>query len=287
MPMIPSATAEDVRRDLSTAIQSLSIQEDGTFSGSALFGPALVGPPGRLHGGLHAYVRTLQLLDAVLPGVSGPKHLRLDLLKALRLEREAPFSGTAAGGEDWRLTSRFLNNERLCAEIQRGTHAPEAVLEHFAALRDADGTPMSFMAAESVPVKAGSTLVSMAAERPALLDHGDPINRFLQPDGSADAVWMCGALDFLAAVVQGFGWHRHVLTVRIELTLAAERLEGPVLVLGDRQTRPDPRVSLAPVQIGDALKGPHAVSVLLTDPELSEAYAWGEVTLQPARRPVL
>lgn len=287
MPKIPTANAADLRRDLAAAVTSLSTEPDGSFSGAACFGPALIGPPGRLHGGLHAYVRTLQLLDAVLPGTVGPKRLWLDLLKAIHLEQPVPFSGQATGGDDWRLTTRFLDSDRLRAGVARGGTAPEGLLERFAALRAADTGQVSFMAANTVPVRSGSALISMEAERPGLLDHGDPLNRFLTPDGAADAVWMCGALDFLAAVVQGFGWHRHVLTVRIELTLAAERIAGPVLLLGDRKTWPDPRVSLPRVEVNGEMKGPHAVSVLLTEPTLSEAYAWGEITLQPARQRVV
>jgi hypothetical protein len=156
---------------------------------------------------------------------------------------------------------------------------PPERLARFAALLEADRPQSTLMAAGTVETHIGSHLVRMQAGSPAGLDGGDAVARFLPLDGPADMVWSCGALDLLAAVVQGFGWRSHVLTVQMDLTVLSAEVSGPVVLLGDRETRIDAAVSLPPL----AGRPARAVSVLMADPGLRSVHAWGEVTLYPAR----
>ena len=77
MPRPPSIDRSAVRRDLEQAIVGLSVSEHGAFTGTACFGPSLLGPPGRLHGGLHAYTRLLSVWRALHGSL--PARVRLEL----------------------------------------------------------------------------------------------------------------------------------------------------------------------------------------------------------------
>lgn len=274
--MIPHAEAGALRSDLQQAIQEIVPAPDGAFTGAACFGPALVGPPGRLHGGLHAYARLVSVWQALRGSLPGPVRLQLDILHPLRLGERCPFTGRLDGD---RLETRFLAHPGLGAVLTPGVSVPPARLARFAALLEADRPQSTLMAAGTVETHIGSHLVRMQAGSPAGLDGGDAVARFLPLDGPADMVWSCGTLDLLAAVVQGFGWRSHVFTVRMDLTVLSAEVSGPVVLLGDRETRIDAAVSLPPL----AGRPARAVSVLMADPGLRSVHAWGEVTLYPAR----
>jgi len=285
MAMFSPVDPADLRRDLSGALHTFSAEADGTLSGVCAFGQTLVGPPGRLHGGLHAYARLLPVLDALpQPPQAPPVRLRLSLLKALPLDQDCAFTGRYRAGDDWRLETRFLDTDRLSAVAEPAGPVPEGLLERFAALRGDDEHQFEILTAGTVPMQVGSRLVSVGAAYPAGLDTGSAMNRFLAPGGAGDAPWVCCVLDLLAAVVQGVAWRSHVLTVKIDITLATAAVEGPVLLLGDRRSRPDGTVSLRPLVVDGEARGPMVVSVLLTEPGLQRAYAWGEITLHPARK---
>jgi hypothetical protein len=94
-------TREALRSALDVCIghgAPLAANEQGAFRGDAFFGEALAGPPGRLHGGLHAYARVLSILRA-LRGPSAltqafPLELDMRLERALPLETALTFEGT-------------------------------------------------------------------------------------------------------------------------------------------------------------------------------------------------
>lgn len=276
MTTIPHAEAGALRRDLQQAIQEIALAPDGSFTGVARFGPALVGPPGRLHGGLHAYARLVSVWQALQGELPGPVRLKLDILHPLRLDERCAFTGRMDGN---RLETNFLGHPGLSASAVPASAEPPGLRARFAALLEQDEPRSTLMAAGTVHTHIGSHLVKMQASSPAVLDDGDAVARFLPPGEPADTVWICGALDLLGAVVQGFGWRSHVFTVRMDLTVRSAVVSGPVVLLGDRETREDVAVSLPPL----AGRGPRTVSVLLADPELQDIHAWGEITLYPAR----
>jgi hypothetical protein len=283
MPAFPTSDVPSVRRDLAGAIEDLQRHEDGRLTGTARLGEALVGPPGRLHGGMHACVRLLSILDSITPRPVERVRLQLDLLQPIRLGVPCPFSGRYSDGEDWRLETRFLDDARLDAVATPAAAPPPEMMARFSSLHKEDEPVFEIMALDTVRVCIGSKLVSAAAASPEALDEGTGVGRFITPEGKADAAWICVVLDLIAAVVQGIAWRSHVLTVRMDLSIATRVLDGPVLLLGDRQTRPDERVPLRPLNVGEEQRGARAVTVLLTDPGIEHAHAWGEISLYPSR----
>ena len=68
-----------------------------TFQGQARFSPSLVGPPGRLHGGLHAYARIfpiLERLEAHRNVQTFPCRIVLGLYRPLPLDESVTFAGS-------------------------------------------------------------------------------------------------------------------------------------------------------------------------------------------------
>src|SRR5690606_17313875 len=84
--------------------------------GTMRFAKALEGPPGRLHGGYHAHVRTLPILarcSAHDPARTFPCALDVDIRQALPLEQHVPFDATyRSGPAGWELRTRFDDSER-------------------------------------------------------------------------------------------------------------------------------------------------------------------------------
>lgn len=277
MTMLPPATAEDVRRDLAVAIPRLTTDPSGHAQGVAHFGAGLVGPPGRLHGGLHAYLRLLAVWEALHGALPEQVHLDLDLLAPLRLGTPSPFSVTATQDT---LQTVFLDSQRLRGQATRSTEAPHPWVQRFTRLSAQDPFELELPAAGTVPVRLGRALATMRAPTPRAIDHGNTLDRFLAPGTeTADAVWMLTALDLLAAVVQGVEWHSHVFTVRMALTVRPGPISGPVQLLADRGTVLDTHVGLPP---HDGRRA-RAVSVLLAGPTLDHAVAWGTISLYPSR----
>lgn len=276
MSMLPPAHRPDVRRDLDQVVHSLQTTADGQFSGDAHFGSSLVGPPGRLHGGLHAYTRLLSVwaaLDGALPDFV---RLELDLLQPLRLDTRSPFRGSFDGSV---LQTTFLEDRRLSGRATRLSSLPAGPSTRLRTLLVDNPLQMQLDAAGTVPVELGQSVAAIRAPSPAAADRGNTLARYLTLDDSADAVWACTALDLLAAVVQGVAWQSHVFTVRMDLSIATHPTDRSVCLLADRTTTPDSLVRLAPVSKG----GPMKVAVWMGDADLHTTYAHGDITLYPAR----
>ena len=87
--------------------------------GSMRFGAALEGPPGRLHGGHHAFVRTLPIVERITAHEHArtfPCSVNVVLEQGLELEQEVTLEAlyqTHDGG--WDIVTRFWGTDRLVA----------------------------------------------------------------------------------------------------------------------------------------------------------------------------
>ena len=283
-----------MRHELATSIERLELRPetpDGrAFHGSARFGASLVGPPGWLHGGLHAYARVFPVLDAIAshdPRTTFPCRVALGLGKPLVLEESIPFDGRYAHDERGfvlevrhadsdRLKTRVTTDTTTCAKLERfralhadylahRDEAPEVKVRDVAVR----GRPEVIVIEAGVDVRRGTPTLA------ALLDR----------DGSADAALGCVLLDIAAAVVLGWELDSRCYTVRMELVLERSRIPAnvDVVALGDRAMTPDTSVPIEPVDVRGRLVGPMAIDVLLADAALETVFAHGTITLVPKR----
>lgn len=284
---------DEVRRQLDASVVELRIDRGSgaiRFEGTSSFGPALEGPPGRLHGGLHAYARLFPLLAAI-PDHGGvatfPCALELRLRRAIDLGTPIGFRGTYEAGDDFRLSVEHGEGDRLAASLRRA-HVQDDPIERFReralAIRDAE--PGARMVAErDLRVDIHPELVRIDASADARRTTST-LSTYLAPDGSVDAALVCMLLDVVGAVVLGWDVQGRCYTVRMQVVVASPTIgaDEDLIALADRRTRPDPSVGMRPVDLGDRLVEPTEVAVLLTDPELRRAHAWGSITMVAATR---
>lgn len=286
------------RTRISSALDSVVERVEVVFNGSGTqrvtgsmrFDPVLVGPPGRLHGGLHAFTRTLALLDWLeIQGVEQLLPIRLDLglYRKLPLDESVAFSATYTKlGDEYSFSSDFAERGKLHAVAGRGSSADSRLGWFADAYRRTRGeTPVQTIPAQrDIPMHFFEDVVVVSLDR-AMRDGGSPsFARYVRPDGSLDAMSMCIALDLLGAVTMGFAWKSWSFTARIDLTF--ESLVVPagvdVIMMADRRTEPDPEALVRPAPIGNGTEvGATKVRVLLAEPSFDRAIAHGTITLVP------
>jgi ketopantoate reductase len=115
-----------IRSEIARSIESFELEEDGpgelTVRGVSRFGPSLVGPPGRLHGGLHAYARLFRILEEI-PAHDGartfPCRATLRLGKPIMLGEPVAFEGRYRHDADgYTLEIRHDETERLSGTVR-------------------------------------------------------------------------------------------------------------------------------------------------------------------------
>ncbi|MBK6578061.1 MAG: hypothetical protein IPG17_18055 [Sandaracinaceae bacterium] len=287
-------TREALRSALDVCIglgAPLTANEQGAFRGDAFFGEALAGPPGRLHGGLHAYARVLSILRA-LRGPSAltqafPLELDMRLERALPLETALTFEGTyteSAGG--FALHTRFSDTPKLDAHARSA--APlgrDAAAPFRAVFEQCQSEPARTLSIRgSFPVTAHRSACYLDLTHEFFAIPGNELSSALRPDGTLDAAFTCIALDWLGAIGMGVVWQAKLYTTRMALHLDVDVLprDTPLRVMVDC-TRPaiDPEEALSPVMLRGELATATSLPVALLSQDLSRAYATGRVTLLP------
>lgn len=277
---------------LDAVVERLEVVFNGSgtqrVTGSMRFDPILVGPPGRLHGGLHAYTRTLTLLEWLeIQGVEHLLPIRLDLglYRKLPLDESVAFSATYTKlGDEYSFASDFAERDKLHAVASRGTGVDSRLAWFADAYRRTRGeTPIQTIPAQGdVPMSFYEDVVVAPLDR-AMREGGSPsFARYVRPDGSLDAMSICVALDLLAAVTMGFTWRSWSFTARIDLVF--ESLVVPrgvdVIAMADRRSEPDPDARVRPALLPDGTEAsPTKVRVLLAEPSFEHAIAHGTITL--------
>lgn len=128
-------------RAIASSIDELTLDpaDSRRFAGTMRLSPALTGPPGRVHGGIHPILRTVPILER-LGVTAGPlRRIRVDaaLQKALPIGTTARFDGhLESTDDDFILETRFLESDRLVARATRPAEGPLANPGDLARLRD-------------------------------------------------------------------------------------------------------------------------------------------------------
>jgi hypothetical protein len=267
-----------IRAELASAFERFEetarTEDEVRFEGRLRAGPALLGPPGRVHGGLHPVLRLLAPLERLTgrAGTSrGPIALECALYRALPLEAPVPFEGTLERrGDGFRLFTRFAETERLDGWARSVDPAEaaidpapwrEALAEDLAAPEE-----QTFMARGTVPMRIGTRLVSMTMDEAFFAPPDQELRRYRREDGALDAPFITVALDMLGACAAGFAWRTHLFTTRLDLVLVREppRSAEPLLVLGDRRSiGPRAGSTLPAVEVNGVSRGESEVPVIL------------------------
>jgi hypothetical protein len=255
------------------------------------FGAALEGPPGRLHGGHHAFVRTLPIVQRVTAHEHArtfPCSVDVSLQQGLRLNEAIPFEATyRAEGDAWQLSTRFEGTDRLVARAHSIPDAPlmdAAELEHWRTLY-----------AETSPDDDCFEMFGFTihlSENVVWLESRDPVNTvpesqhaaLVEPGGTLGPVFVSTQLDTVGATARGALMRHPHFTKHIEIQFATDQIpaETHLLCLADRtRVEEDASSETAPVEIKGQLFGTARVPVALVDAAFGRVFATGTVTVHP------
>lgn len=268
-------------------------QPDGEVyaHGSMRFGAALEGPPGRLHGGHHAFVRTLPIVERITAHEHArtfPCSVDVVLQQGLNLEEDVPFDATYRGdGDSWELVTRFQATDRLVARAHSIPDEPlltEAELQHWRSLYEEAQPGDEHFHMFGFTVHLSRALV--------WLEVNDPVNSLpesqhaalVDPDGNFGAVFISTQLDTVGATARGVVMRHPHFTKHIEIDFATGRIpqETHLICMADRSRLEDVGDSgSAPVEIKGETYGTARAPVALVDAEFGQAYATGWVTVHP------
>jgi hypothetical protein len=292
----------DIDRSILDSLRDFDVERTGAqvrFRGTMMFAPALVGPPGRVHGGIHPLVRTLPILARLQGAERRRQRIRLDasLQKALPLETLVPFEGTyAEGGAGYRLETRFLDTDRLLATA---SDPPAGALlggpelarfrDVFEASQAGPAFPLRVLGVTYQITGAAVTLdlASLGAHAHAhehALDPASHLHRCLLDDGALGLTALCTQLDAVGATARGALMRHPQFTRHITLSFDLEGLTAgaPLLLLADRTTIEEDTSPDAPtVEVKGKRYGSARVEVVAADPSFSRCYAHGFVQIHP------
>jgi hypothetical protein len=259
--------------------------------GSMRFGRALEGPPGRLHGGHHAFVRTLPIVERITRHEHArtfPCAVDVVLEQGLQLDEEVPFEATYRtrdGG--WELVTRFEGTDRLVAKAHAIDDAPLL-----------DERELAYWQSLYEEAKPGDDHFDMfgftvhLAEKLVWLEVRDPIHTLpesqhaalVDPDGNLGAVFVSTQLDTVGATARGVVMRHPHFTKHIEIRFATGCIpqETHLICMADR-TRLEAVTDSgsAPVEIKGKAYGTARSPVALVDAGFTRAYATGWVTVHP------
>ncbi len=260
------------------------------FEGMARFESVLVGPPGRLHGGLHLAARTFSVLAALdrhAKAPACPTEITLSLGKPIPLLDDIGFDGAlVTNGASFTLETRFLESARLMATARSlSAFTPPAWLDDEArrTLERQLGEDARQIRVFGVPFSMSDALAYVSLPVGCHDDTHD-FSRYLLPDGRLGPTWLCAALDTLAAVGLGLRWDNHLFTTRASLTFDALPItHDETLVLIARLDHAVPVVdsAMASVTINGRELCTTRVPVLFAKRDGLVPIAWGEFELHP------
>jgi hypothetical protein len=259
--------------------------------GQMRFGKALEGPPGRLHGGYHAHVRTLPILARCGPhdpAQTFPCALDVDIRQALALEQDVPFDARYTRSESgWELRTRFNGSDRLRATVRSLPAGPllsPAELEHYRALYEASLPAEGQFKMFGVTVQLGAQVVFVEGRDPLRTQPGSQLADLCDAQGAFGPALIAAQLDAVGAVAQGTRMRHPHFTKRIELAYAAAKVPadtGFVFVADRSSIVEDTASTTKPVDIKGQTWGTVRVRVALFDGAFTHAFAVGHVTVHP------
>ncbi|MFW2386863.1 MAG: hypothetical protein ACN4G0_00895 [Polyangiales bacterium] len=254
-------------------------------------GAALEGPPGRLHGGHHAFVRTLPIVQRMTAHEHArtfPCAVDVSMQRGLELEEAIPFEATyRSEGQGWALSTRFKGTDRLVAHAESIPDEPlldAAELEHWRALYQASSPSDNSFEMFGFPIFLAEKLVWLESRDPLRTLPDSQHAALVEPDGNLGPVFVSTQLDAVGATARGALMRHPHFTKHIEIRFATDRIpaETHLLCLADRtRIREDDESSTAPVEIKGQAYGTADVPVALVDAAFERVYATGTITVHP------
>lgn len=255
------------------------------------FGAALEGPPGRLHGGHHAFVRTLPIVQRVTAHEHArtfPCSVDVSLQQGLRLEEAIPFEATyRAEGESWQLSTRFEGTDRLVARAHSIPDAPlmdAAELEHWRALFAETSPDDDCFEMFGFTIHLSKNVVWLESRDPANTLPESQHAALVDPGGMLGPAFVTTQLDTVGATARGALMRHPHFTKHIEIRFATGEIaaETHLLCLADRtRVEEDASSETAPIEINGKVYGTARVPVALVDAAFERVFATGTVTVHP------
>jgi hypothetical protein len=270
-----------------SAAEAGEVRARGTMS----FGAALEGPPGRLHGGYHTFVRTLPILERIsahAPARTFPCALDVRVLKSLPLEQAVPFEASyRSEGEAWSLTTRLRDTDRLLALARSLPAAPrmDAVeLARWRSLHEESSPAEHTIRLFGVTCHLSPRMVWVEAHDPARTVPESQQAALVGPGGTLGPAFVVTQLDMVGAVVRGTLMQHPQFTKRVEIELAVGQIpaDARLLCLADGTTMEEDDTSESePVEVHGRQWGTVRVRVAVVDAAWSDVYATGRITVHP------
>ena len=254
-------------------------------------GAALEGPPGRLHGGHHAFVRTLPIVERVTAhehAQTFPCSVDVALQQGLRLEEAIPFEATYRSNEGaWQLTTRFEGTDRLVAHahsIPEGPLMDADELERWRALYAEISPDDDSFEMFGFSVHLSPKLVWVESRDPLRTLPESQHAALVEPGGTLGPAFVSTQLDTVGATARGTVMRHPHFTKHIEIRFSTGHIpaETHLLCLADRtRMEEDPTSETKPVEIHGQVYGTARVPVALVDAAFEQVFATGIVTAHP------
>ena len=254
-------------------------------------GAALEGPPGRLHGGHHAFVRTLPVVERVTAHEHArtfPCSVDVTLQQGLRLEEAIPFEATYRSEEgSWQLTTRFEGTDRLVAHAHSIPDAPlmdAAELGRWRALYAEISPDDDSFEMFGFTVHLSPKLVWVESRDPLRTLPDSQHAALVEPGGTLGPAFVSTQLDTVGATARGTVMRHPHFTKHIEIQFATGHIpaETHLLCLADRtRMEEDPTSETTPVEVHGQVYGTARVPVALVDAAFEQVFATGTVTAHP------
>lgn len=255
------------------------------------FGKALEGPPGRLHGGHHAFVRTLPIVERVTAHEQArtfPCSVDVSMQKGLRLEEAIPFEASyRSDGESWQLSTRFGGSDRLIAHAHSIPDAPlmnPGELDHWRALYSETSPSDDSFEMFGFTIHLSKKVVWLESRDPLRTLPESQHAALVEPGGTLGPVFVSTQLDTVGATARGALMRHPHFTKRLEIRFATRHIpsETHLLCLADRtRVEEDASSETPPVEIKGQLFGTARVPVVLLDTAFERVFATGTVTAHP------
>ena len=266
-------------------------QGDVHARGTMRLGAALEGPPGRLHGGHHAFVRTLPIVERITAhehAQTFPCEVDVTLKQGLDLERDIPFEAWyRAEGDQWTLETRFEGSDRLVAHARSIPGQPllsDAELRYWRGLYHEAQPGEDSFEMFGFTMHLAKKLVWLESKDPARTLPGSQHAALVEAGGVLGPAFVTTQIDAVGATARGsLMRHPHFTThIAIRFSVRDIPAETHLLCLADRtRIEEDSSSTIKPVEIDGELYGTASAPVVLVDAAFERAFATGRVTVHP------